>query len=185
MAEKMMLRRITFIVYVGLLSPVMLGAQTLDREPETEVTATVPSSLITTDDVSYYYVFTMYDDTSYKSVFKSHHYLGEPCATKWNMFQSIYTRTYEQEVGLSNTIVEFEKPAIYHAVRRLNKYIIKSVKKKKLGKKEASALLCHVLDCANAIYYENDTAELERKVGSLKDNEALLDFFEHIKLVKA
>lgn len=179
-----MLTKIACMACFGLMSPFMLLAQTFDREPEIE-SVVVPSSSAATDAEPYEYVFTACDDAAYEPTFKSRHYLGEPCATKWNIFQGLYTRTYEQEIGFSNTIVEFEKPAIYHAVKRLNKFIIKNVKKKKMSKDEASALLCHVLDCANAIFYENDTTELERKVGSLKENEALLEFFEHIKLVKA
>ena len=86
------------------------------------------------------YTFLIYESEN-KSTFNIPHYLGEPCASKWNAFQTNYTRVYDQNIGFSNTSVEFAKPAVYHAVTKINKYVIKSVKKGKMTKEKASKLL--------------------------------------------
>lgn len=130
------------------------------------------------------YVFTVYQVASKRAITQLPHYLKEPCAAKWSEFQANYTRVYEQNVGFSSTTVEFAKPGIYHAVMRINKYIIKSVKKKKLSKEEASTILCHVLDCANTIFYEEDTLGLEKELSALKDVKAQIELFKQIRLIR-
>ena len=100
-------------------------------------------------------------------------------------FQTNYTRVYDQNIGFSNTTVEFAKPAVYHAVTKINKYVIKSVKKGKMTKEKASKLLCYILDCANTIIYEPDTKALEEELSSTKETSLLINIFKQIKLVKA
>ena len=129
-------------------------------------------------------MYLVYDTTS-KVAFEIPHYLGEPCTEKWSRFQANYTRTYDQNVGFSSTTVEFAKPAIYHAVNKINKYIVKAVKKKNVTREEAIRLLSHVLDCANTLLYEDDTTQLEKSLASTKEPELLIKIFKQIKLVKA
>lgn len=52
-----------------------------------------------------------------------------------------------------------------------------------MKKADAVTLMCHVLDCANAILYENDTRALEKDLASTKEPERLIDIFNHIELI--
>ena len=134
------------------------------------------------EDEPHSYVFRV-QNIHTDEAFVTPHYLGEPCTSKWSAFQAGYTRTYDQNIGFSSTTIEFAKPSVYHAVRKINRYVTKAVKKKKMSKDDAVTLMCHVLDCANAILYENDTKQLEGEMASTKDPERLIDIFNHIKLV--
>lgn len=136
----------------------------------------------TSSHIPHVYVFQARTAQSEAS-FVEPHYLGEPCATKWSAFQSGYTRIYTQDIGFSSTTVEFAKPSIYHAVKKVNRYVVRAVKKQKMKKDDAVALMCHVLDCANAVLYENDTKALENDLASTREPERLIDIFNHIKLV--
>ena len=94
-----------------------------------------------------------------KPAFDEEHFLGE-ITKKWNTFLCNYTHTYEVEVGLSSSGTEFRKPAVFKAVERVNKYVKKSYKSQHMTKEEAIRIMSHVLDCANIICLESDTAAL-------------------------
>ena len=46
------------------------------------------------------------------------------------------------------------------------------------------ARLCHVLDCANTIFYEEDTLGLEKELSALKDVKAQIELFKQIRLIR-
>ena len=111
------------------------------------------------------------------------HFLGGEITKKWNTFLCNYTHTYEVEVGLSSSGTEFRKPAVFKAVERVNKYVKKSYKSQHMTKEEAIRIMSHVLDCANIICLESDTAALEEAAGDANTAEEALAFFDHIKLI--
>lgn len=117
-----------------------------------------------------------------KPAFDEEHFLGGEITKKWNTFLCNYTHTYEVEVGLSSSGTEFRKPAVFKAVERVNKYVKKSYKSQHMTKEEAIRIMSHVLDCANIICLESDTAALEEAAGDNTAEEALA-FFDHIKLI--
>lgn len=117
-----------------------------------------------------------------KPAFDEEHFLGGEITKKWNTFLCNYTHTYEVEVGLSSSGTEFRKPAVFKAVERVNKYVKKSYKSQHMTKEEAIRIMSHVLDCANIICLESDTAALEEAAGDANTAEALA-FFDHIKLI--
>jgi hypothetical protein len=86
-------------------------------------------------------------------------------------------------VGLSSSGTEFRKPAVFKAVERVNKYVKKSYKSQHMTKEEAIRIMSHVLDCANIICLESDTAALEEAAGDANTAEEALAFFDHIKLI--
>lgn len=118
-----------------------------------------------------------------KPAFDEEHFLGGEITKKWNTFLCNYTHTYEVEVGLSSSGTEFRKPAVFKAVERVNKYVKKSYKSQHMTKEEAIRIMSHVLDCANIICLESDTAALEEAAGDANTAEAALAFFDHIKLI--
>ena len=103
--------------------------------------------------------------------------------SKWNTFLCNYTHTYDVEVGLSASGTEFRKPAVFKAVERVNKYVKKSFKSHQMTREEATRIMTHVLDCANIICLENDTAALEQAAGDTRTAEEALAFFDQIKLI--
>ena len=118
-----------------------------------------------------------------KPAFDEEHFLGGEITKKWNTFLRNYTHTYEVEVGLSSSGTEFRKPAVFKAVERVNKYVKKSYKSQHMTKEEAIRIMSHVLDCANIICLESDTAALEEAAGDANTAEEALAFFDHIKLI--
>ena len=118
-----------------------------------------------------------------KPAFDEEHFLGGEITKKWNTFLCNYTHTYEVEVGLSSSETEFRKPAVFKAVERVNKYVKKSYKSQHMTKEEATRIMSHVLDCANIICLESDTAALEEAAGDANTAEEALAFFDHIKLI--
>lgn len=118
-----------------------------------------------------------------KPAFDEEHFLGGEITKKWNTFLYNYTHTYEIEVGLSSSGTEFRKPAVFKAVERVNKYVKKSYKSQHMTKEEAIRIMSHVLDCANIICLESDTAALEEAAGDANTAEEALAFFDHIKLI--
>lgn len=118
-----------------------------------------------------------------KPAFEEEHFLGGEITRKWNTFLCNYTHTYDVEVGLSASGTEFRKPAVFKAVERVNKYVKKSYKSQHMTKEEAIRIMSHVLDCANIICLESDTAALEEAAGDANTAEEALAFFDHIKLI--
>lgn len=118
-----------------------------------------------------------------KPAFDEEHFLGGEITKKWNTFLCNYTHTYEVEVGLSSSGTEFRKPAVFKAVERVNKYVKKSYKSQHMTKEEAIRIMSHVLDCANIICLESDTAALEEAADDANTAEEALAFFDHIKLI--
>ena len=118
-----------------------------------------------------------------KPAFDEEHFLGGEITKKWNTFLCNYTHTYEVEVGLSSSGTEFRKPAVFKAVERVNKYVKKSYKSQHMTKEEAIRIMSHVLDCANIICLESDTAALEETAGDANTAEEALAFFDQIKLI--
>ena len=118
-----------------------------------------------------------------KPAFDEEHFLGGEITKKWNTFLCNYTHTYEVEVGLSSSGTEFRKPAVFKAVERVNKYVKKSYRSQHMTKEEAIRIMSHVLDCANIICLESDTAALEEAAGDANTAEEALAFFDHIKLI--
>mgnify|MGYP003448190753 FL=1 len=118
-----------------------------------------------------------------KPAFDEEHFLGGEITKKWNTFLCNYTHTYEVEVGLSSSGTEFRKPAVFKAVERVNKYVKKGYKSQHMTKEEAIRIMSHVLDCANIICLESDTAALEEAAGDANTAEEALAFFDHIKLI--
>jgi hypothetical protein len=120
--------------------------------------------------------------TSPELAFEEEYFLGGDLTKKWNAFQNSYRREYEQTVGFSNSSVEIIKPTIYNAVNKINNYFKKAVRKGQVGKESARQVMTHVLDCANLLYLEPDTQEIEGEIKKAKSVENMVDVFAVIRI---
>lgn len=118
-----------------------------------------------------------------KTDYAEPHFLGQPIENKWNTFLLNYRQESEQSVGFSNTTVRFNKPVIYNAVQKINKYVKKACKKAQMDKEEAVKVMSHVLDCANVICFEENTIAFEEALGNADSVEGELSVFQHTRLV--
>ena len=103
------------------------------------------------------------------------HPFGEEFAYKLQLLKEQYT--YQEYLSISNTYnTIIEKPSIYQSVRKVNKHLIKSVKKSKMSKEEAIAQLTEIMDKALNIRYQ-DTEELEEALWKIKDPVAIEELY--------
>ena len=129
------------------------------------------------------FVYSVYGEIpTAKATFEEEHFLGNPLTNKWNTFIQNYTHIYDMSVGFSGSTVEVSKPAIYNAVVKVNKYYKKAVRKGTVDKNVAIQKLSHILDCANVIYTEAETAAFEQAVSETKEAEEIIALFDKVEL---
>lgn len=116
--------------------------------------------------------------------FEEEHYLGDTITQKWNLFQQSYRRVFSQSVGLTNSSVEIVKPTVYNAVNKINNHFKKEYKKGIKSKVEISGDFNHILDCANLLFYEEDTKNIEADIKASKTTDELIKVFGSIRIVK-
>lgn len=112
------------------------------------------------------------------------HFLGQEVAEKWAYINSIYIRRQEVEVGFGASYAETYKPAVFNAVSRLNRHYRKSVDKQPGNSATARAAFIHVLNCAIAIYFEEETESLENALNGVRKPEDILAVFQQIELIQ-
>jgi hypothetical protein len=115
--------------------------------------------------------------------FEEKHPLSNTLNSCWNTFNKSYTHVYEVSTGFSGQTVEIVKPAIYHAVIKVDKFIRKAVNKGKMNEEEAVAILKHVFDCANVFATEDDTEAFEKEISDAKTPENIIRCFNNVILV--
>ena len=132
---------------------------------------------------SHHFTYTVVGDIpNVKPTFEEEHPLGAVVKAKWNTFLSNYTRVYDVEVGMSSTGTELRKPSIFKAVERANKYVKRAVKDGKMSRDKAVEVMVHILDCANVICFEDNTADIEDAARHAKTGEDVLALFANVKL---
>ena len=129
-----------------------------------------------------HYTLTVYNDNSQSNTFDEEHPLCNTLNGSWNMFSTNYRRVSKVSTGFSGQTVEIQKPAIYNAVVKADKYIRKAVGKGEIQKEEAVSMLKHILDCANALAFEHDTKLFEKEIASAKTPELIIRFFSQVEL---
>lgn len=112
------------------------------------------------------------------------HFLGTETSKKWNMFRSNYRREYSQSIGLTNSSIEIVKPTVFNAVVKINNFYKKELKKGVFSKVEITKDFNHILDCANLIFYENNTKNIEDEIKSSGSIEELIKVFKSIEIIK-
>ncbi len=168
----------TFAFFLGLTLTVCLHVQASDV-----TTLSTPDNVEESTNTSKF-SFTVYGEIPEAKVdFAQPHFLGQPVEAKWNTFLKNYTLVSQQSIGFSSTNVQFNKPVIYNAVQKVNKYLKKSVKKGLVTKTEAADTMNHVLDCANVVCFEPDTKAFEEALADAKTREDIIRVFENTELV--
>lgn len=131
------------------------------------------------------FIFNVYGDIPEKKpAFEEEHFLGNLISSKWNTFLVNYTQEYETKVGLSNSVIEIQKPVIYNAVTKVNKHLKKITHKGLISESEARQKMGHILDCANVMCFENETREFEQALLECKDPTKIMLLFESVILQK-
>jgi len=117
-----------------------------------------------------------------KAMFEEEHFLGEPLSSKWTAFNQNYTRVYDVSIGFSDAAVEIVKPVIYKAVNKVNKYYRKSTQSGFVSKEEAINKVTHILDCANVLCFEDNTASFEKALNKAKTPEEIISLFNKVTI---
>jgi len=83
------------------------------------------------------------------------HFLGDQIAKKMYVFKDLYT--YREVIAIGNPTIRtfFNKPRIHHSVKKIEKYIKRSVNKGEMTLDDATAMFNNVLDIAINIYNMN------------------------------
>lgn len=131
------------------------------------------------------YRYTVYGDIPVaETAFAEEHCLGPEISPRWNTFLRNYTHEYRVETGLSGSGVEIRKPALFNAVERADRHVRRLLRKGRCSREEAVRLMAHILDCANVLCFEEDTAALEQAAREARSGEAVLALFSQVELVR-
>jgi len=104
------------------------------------------------------------------------HFLGKLVAEKLYLLNSKYTYEVPIVPGNPQTRTMIRKPVIYDAVKKIERYLKKSVKKGELTTETASAEFNKVLDVAfNVLTAE--TASFEKAISETNDANSLTNLF--------
>jgi hypothetical protein len=110
------------------------------------------------------------------------HYLGQIIARKMHLFKETYTYIEEGTPMSPGQKVIVLKPEIYYAVRKINTYYKKQIRKGQLDEVAAIDKLARILDISYSIF-DQDTEELEEYLSNLRKPEDLEKAFEKIELI--
>jgi hypothetical protein len=88
----------------------------------------------------------------------SPHYLGDEVARKYAVFNDLYTYIVSAEVNNTGKQTVISKPAIYNAVKKLNRNYRKLIRKNEITEEDARARVNHVLDVAISVYTQSTDA---------------------------
>jgi rRNA maturation protein Nop10 len=111
----------------------------------------------------------------------SPHYLGDEVARKYAVLNDLYTYTISAEVMNTGKQTVISKPAIYNAVKKLNRNYRKLIRKKEISEEEARIKVNHVLDVAISVYTQTTDA-LENALRQARTHDEIAEVFERVKL---
>ncbi len=97
------------------------------------------------------------------------HFLGSVVAKKLYLLDEVYTSEVAVVPGNPQSKMVVKKPAIYNSVRRIEKYLTKSVKRGQIQAESATADLNKVLDIALSII-SADTGSFEAAIDAANDD---------------
>ncbi|MGK7393914.1 MAG: hypothetical protein ACNS62_05060 [Candidatus Cyclobacteriaceae bacterium M3_2C_046] len=108
-------------------------------------------------------------------------YLGHEIAKKMYILEELYT--YEEEGTATSPGVKtvVEKPSIYYAIKKLNRYYKKMVKKDRVPLDQAKDNFEHILNIGISIIYQR-TASFEEYLDDHRKPEELLEAFSSVDL---
>ena len=117
-----------------------------------------------------------YDLSRITNELSGNHFLGESIAKKVYLLDDLYTSEVAVVPGNPQMKTIIKKPVIYTAVKRIEKYMAKAVKKGEISKELAIEEFNRVLDVALSVLSE-DTRQFEVEIEALHDDSARIDLF--------
>jgi len=113
--------------------------------------------------------------------FVDEHYLGDDIALKMYRVKETYTYIEAGTPSSPGDKTQVKKPAIYYAIKKLNTYYKKQLKKGEVDRAEAYEKLARYLDIAYSIY-NDDTAMFEDELRSAKKAPEIDELFARVVL---
>ena len=104
---------------------------------------------------------------AYNYSYMEKHYLGDDIAHKMYRIKETYTYVEAGSPSSPGDKTQVNKPAIYYAIKKLNTYYKKQLKKGELDQTEVYKRMARYLDIVYSIYNE-DTTMLENELRSAK-----------------
>ncbi len=132
------------------------------------------------DKYTFYYQEEEMAEVMSTSEIKKHDF-GDDIAYKFQLLDESYT--YVEPSSPTNPVdkIVIEKMSIYNSVKKVDKYLRKSVKKSMMTKDEAISALDNVLNVALNIRYQ-DTVEFEEILWGTKKAEEVAAVFANVSL---
>lgn len=109
------------------------------------------------------------------------HFLGEETGRKYGVFNDLYSYAVAGDHVRTGQQMMIDKPAIYHAVKRANRYYRTQLRKKVLTEQETFDKVNHVLNVAISVYTQS-TAALETELRAAKKPADAAKVFERVVL---
>lgn len=113
--------------------------------------------------------------------FVSRNYLGDKIATKFYVLQELYTYEEPGTATSPGTKTIVEKPAIYYALKKLNKHYKKMVKKDRMSEEKAVEEYEHFLNIGISIIYQ-PTQEFEEFLNDNRKPDEIIEAFSNVVL---
>jgi hypothetical protein len=109
------------------------------------------------------------------------HALGGEVARKFLLMKETYTYVEAGTPMAPGDKTIIKKPDIYYAVKKLNAYYKKAVKKGLIDQEKAAKNMISVVEKSFSIFYE-DTKKFEEYIRTIKNPEDIQKAFDNIKL---
>jgi hypothetical protein len=111
------------------------------------------------------------------------HFLGDDVAAKWTLVNELFLRKSEVSIGFGASYTETVKPSVLNALYKINAHFKKQVNKNSELKNELAQQFAHILTCAVAVYYADNSQQFEAELARSRDVKAVLSAFEKVELV--
>jgi len=121
----------------------------------------------------------------WKSISKDeagNHYLGDTIARKFYLIQKLYTYQTPVSPGNPGMRTVIQKPLIYNALSKLDKYFRKSIRKDDYPEGKACGLMNHALDIAISVFSQ-DSKDFESALKRAKGADDIINLFAGSKII--
>lgn len=111
------------------------------------------------------------------------HSLGEEIAKKEVLFKERYLKKIEGTPTSPTTKTVIVKPVVYNSINKIDKYLVKSVKKGLIEKEQATEDLNACLNVA-LVCSSSNTIELEKRLKAAKSPDKMIEVYKAVVLEK-
>ena len=174
-----------YLILLGLIFAFFVSKANHDSiksDPVEETPAGRVNSKIASNEVQF--VFRIYPTAIEPKGEIESHFLGDEIAEKWTLFNELYLRKGEINVGFSTSYTEIVKPSVFNAVCKMNNYYKKAIGKGLVSKDEAQLQFSWILDCALAAFASDDTKSFESALMKVRAPEEINQIFSAVNIEK-